>query len=109
MSDDAPAIDVSIVDGSTDGTFEVIRRLAVSGESRTERGRAGYDVASGWRADRGAPSFLVGIFLALAGLQVMLFDLLVAEIAMRIDCESQGKRTDLVRETVNLPEDERRR
>ncbi|MCB9729450.1 MAG: glycosyltransferase family 2 protein [Deltaproteobacteria bacterium] len=48
------------------------------------------------------PFFMTGIFLALAGLQILLFGLL-AEMSMRTYYESQGKTIYVVRETVNLP------
>lgn len=48
------------------------------------------------------PFFLTGIFLALGGLQILLFGLL-SEIAMRTYYESQGKPIYVVRQTVNLP------
>ena len=48
------------------------------------------------------PFFLAGIFLALAGLQILLFGLL-AELSMRTYYESQGKRIYVLRETLNLP------
>ena len=48
------------------------------------------------------PFFLIGVFFALAGLQVMLFGLL-AELTMRTYYESQGKRIYVVRETLNDP------
>jgi glycosyltransferase involved in cell wall biosynthesis len=49
------------------------------------------------------PFFLAGIFLALAGLQILLFGVL-AELTMRTYYESQGKRIYVLRETLNLPE-----
>lgn len=49
------------------------------------------------------PFFLVGIFLALVGVQVLLFGVL-AELTMRTYYESQGKRTYVLRETVNVHE-----
>ena len=48
------------------------------------------------------PFFLAGIFLALAGLQIILFGLL-AELTMRTYYESQGKRIYVLKETLNLP------
>lgn len=49
------------------------------------------------------PFFLVGIFLGLAGLQIMLFGLL-AELTMRTYYESQGKNIYVVRQTLNVDE-----
>jgi glycosyltransferase involved in cell wall biosynthesis len=48
------------------------------------------------------PFFMAGIFLALAGLQILMFGLL-SEMSMRTYYESQGKTIYVVRETVNLP------
>lgn len=47
------------------------------------------------------PFFMAGIFLALAGLQIVLVGL-VAELTMRTYYESQGKRIYLVRERLNV-------
>ena len=47
------------------------------------------------------PFFLAGIFLALAGLQILLFGLL-AELSMRTYYESQGKRIYVLKETLHL-------
>jgi glycosyltransferase involved in cell wall biosynthesis len=49
------------------------------------------------------PFFLVGIFLALVGIQILLFGVL-AELTMRTYYESQGKRIYVLRETLNLPD-----
>ena len=49
------------------------------------------------------PFFLAGIFLGLAGLQILLFGLL-AELTMRTYYESQGKRTYVIRRTCNVPQ-----
>ena len=48
------------------------------------------------------PFFLIGVFFALAGLQVLLFGL-VAELSMRTYYESQGKKIYVVRQTLNDP------
>ncbi len=50
------------------------------------------------------PFFVVGIFFALAGMQIILFGL-VAELNMRTYYESQGKRPYVVKETINLPKE----
>lgn len=49
------------------------------------------------------PFFLTGIFLALAGLQILLFGLL-AELTMRTYYESQGKRIYVLKETLHVPD-----
>jgi glycosyltransferase involved in cell wall biosynthesis len=54
------------------------------------------------------PFFYAGIFAALAALQFVFFGLL-SELIMRTYYESQGKRTYVVRETVNVPADPPRR
>ena len=51
------------------------------------------------------PFFLAGIFLALAGLQILLFGVL-AELTMRTYYESQGKRIYVLKESVNVGPDE---
>ncbi len=47
------------------------------------------------------PFFIVGIFLALVGMQILLFGLL-AELSMRTYYESQGKPIYVVKETLNI-------
>ena len=47
-------------------------------------------------------SVAAGIFLALAGLQILLFGVL-AELTMRTYYESQGKRVYVLKETLHLP------